>query len=164
VPALGEELSTSSIIVADKVDVLQAALPPERQRDNPYTFGQMKISPSDANKFLKKDDLNIIFWIYGVASDPATKKPNVSVDFSFNQKLQSGEKYFNKTEPQELNAATLPPQFDLAAGHQLPGSLQVPLASFPEGEYRLEIKINDKVSGKSISRDVMFTVAPSAVQ
>jgi hypothetical protein len=164
VPALGEELSTSSIIVADKVDVLQSALPPERQRDNPYTFGQMKISPSDANKFLKKDDLNIIFWIYGVSSDPTTKKPNVSVDFSFSQKLPSGEKYFNKTEPQELNAATLPPQFDLAAGHQLPGSLQVPLASFPEGEYRLEIKISDKVSGKSISRDVMFTVAPSAVQ
>jgi hypothetical protein len=82
------------------------------------------------------------------------------VDYIFNQKLPSGEKYFNKTDPQELNATTLPPQFDLAAGHQLPGSLSVPLASFPEGEYRLEIKIADKVSGKSIARDVAFTVAP----
>jgi hypothetical protein len=160
VPALGDELTTSSIIVADKVDVLQTAIAPEKQRENPYTFGQMKITPSETNKFAKKDDLNIVFWIYGAGSDPTTKKPNVTVEYLFNQKSAAGEKYFNKTDPQELNATTLPPQFDLAAGHQLPGSLQVPLASFPEGDYRLEIKVADKVSGKSITRDVMFTVAP----
>jgi hypothetical protein len=160
VPSLGDELTTSSIIVADKVDVLQTAIAADKQRENPYTFGQMKITPSETNKFTKKDDLNIVFWIYGASVDPATKKPNVTVDYNFNQKLASGEKYFNKTEPQELNATTLPPQFDLAAGHQLPGSLQVPLASFPEGDYRLEIKVADKVSGKSITRDVAFTVAP----
>jgi hypothetical protein len=160
VPSLGDELTTSSVIVADKVDVLQTAIPPEKQRDNPYTFGQMKITPSESNKFAKTDDLNIVFWIYGVQVDPATKKPNVSVDYSFSQKTASGEKYFNKTDPQELNATTLPAQFDLAAGHQLPGSLQVPLASFPEGDYHLEIKVADKVSGKSITRDVTFTVAP----
>jgi hypothetical protein len=160
VPSLGDELTTSSVIVADKVDVLQAAIPPEKQRENPYTFGQMKITPSEMNKFAKTDDLNIVFWIYGAQLDPGTKKPNVTVDYSFSQKTASGEKYFNKTDPQELNATTLPPQFDLAAGHQLPGSLQVPLASFPEGDYHLEIKVADKVSGKSITRDVTFTVAP----
>jgi hypothetical protein len=160
VPSFGDELTTSSVIVADKVDVLQTALPPEKQRDNPYTFGQMKIAPSETNKFAKTDDLNIVFWIYGAQIDPASKKPNVTVDYVFSQKLASGEKYFNKTDPQELNATTLPPQFDLAAGHQLPGSLQVPLASFPEGDYHLEIKVADKVSGKSITRDVAFTVAP----
>ena len=160
VPSLGDELTTSSVIVADKVDVLQAAISPEKQRENPYTFGQMKITPSEMNKFAKTDDLNIVFWIYGAQLDPGTKKPNVTVDYSFSQKTASGEKYFNKTDPQELNATTLPPQFDLAAGHQLPGSLQVPLASFPEGDYHLEIKVADKVSGKSITRDVTFTVAP----
>jgi hypothetical protein len=57
-----------------------------------------------------------------------------------------------------MNAQTLPPQFDLAAGHQLPGSLAVPLASFPEGDYRLEVKVTDKTSGASLTRDVPFTV------
>jgi hypothetical protein len=37
----------------------------------------------------------------------------------------------------------------------------VPLATFPEGEYRLEIKITDKNSGKTITRDVPFTVKAS---
>jgi hypothetical protein len=48
----------------------------------------------------------------------------------------------------------------LAAGHQLSGSLGVPLASFPEGNYRLEIEVQDKAAGKQVTRDVTFTVAP----
>ena len=36
----------------------------------------------------------------------------------------------------------------------------VPLAGFQEGEYRLAIKVTDLVSGRSISREVTFTVRP----
>ena len=159
------DLATSSIIVADKVDVLTAPLANNQQAENPYTFGQIKLTPSVANRFTKKDDLNVFFWIYGEQMDPATKKPNLTVDFNFSRKLPEGEKFFNRTEPEELNATTLPPTLDFSAGAQpLPGSLQVPLGSFPEGDYHLEIKMVDKVSGKSLSRDVMFTIAASAVQ
>ena len=167
VPAYdGNELTTSSVIVAEKVDVLAAPLSNDHQAENPYTFGQVKLTPSLTNKFTKKDDLNVFFWIYGEQMDPATKKPNMTVDFSFSRKLpEGGEKFFNRTEPEELSASTLPPTLDFSAGPQpLPGSLQVPLASFPEGDYHLEIKMVDKVSGKTVSRDVTFTVAPSAVQ
>jgi hypothetical protein len=34
----------------------------------------------------------------------------------------------------------------------------VPLASFPEGEYRLEIKVTDNVSKQTITKNVTFTV------
>jgi hypothetical protein len=34
----------------------------------------------------------------------------------------------------------------------------VPLAGFQEGEYRLGVQVIDLLSGKSISRDVFFTV------
>ena len=34
----------------------------------------------------------------------------------------------------------------------------VPLTSFPEGEYRLLIRISDRVSKRSLERDVAFTV------
>jgi hypothetical protein len=153
-----DEFSTSSIIMAQKVDVLQAPVANERQADNPYTFGQMRIVPSLDHAFSKKSDLNIVFWIYGATPDPNTKKPDVSIDFKFYQKAADKETYFNKTDPQMLNAQTLPPQFDLAAGHQLPGSLSVPLASFPEGEYRLEIEVQDKVANKKLTENVNFNV------
>ena len=34
----------------------------------------------------------------------------------------------------------------------------VPLASFPVGEYRLEIKVTDKVSGQTLTQNANFTV------
>lgn len=159
VPTLDGDLLTSSVIVSGKVDVLQAEISTERQAENPYTFGAMKITPSLDNKLTVKDELNVIFWIYGVGVDPTTKKPHVEVEYNFHQKTADGEKFFNKTEPQVMSAETLPPQFDLAAGHQLPGSLAVPLASFPAGDYRLEVKVTDKTSGKTVSRESAFSVA-----
>ena len=37
----------------------------------------------------------------------------------------------------------------------------MPFASFPEGDYRLEIKVTDKIANKSLTRDVNFTVVRS---
>ena len=113
----------------------------------------MKIEPSADGKFSKAGEFNLVFFVYG-AGDAGGGKPNVVLEYSFYQKQTEGEKYFNKTAPQVLNASTLPPQFDVAAGHQLPGSLVVPLASFPVGDYRLEIKVTDKIANKTLTRDI----------
>ena len=63
--------------------------------------------------------------------------------------------------PWPLNAETLPPGFDVAQGHQLVGSLNVPVSAFEAGDYRLAIKVTDNKSGKSLTHDVAFTVAGS---
>lgn len=151
------ELTTSSVIVASAVEPVQTAMTNEQQQENPYTFGTMRIVPTMDPKLQKAGELQVVFWIYGATQD-ASKKPDVQIEYNFHQKTAEGEKYFNKTAPQQLNASTLPAQFDMAAGHQLPGSLVVPLASFPAGDYRLEIKITDKPSGKTLTRDVAFSV------
>lgn len=151
------DLTTSSVIVARSVE--QVTAPPTDQESNPYVFGPMRIVPSPDGKFSKSAELSVIFWIYG-AQAAATGKPDVTIDYNFYQRLAEGEKYFNKTAPQQLNAQTLPPEFSVAAGHQLPGSLVVPLTSFPAADYRLEIKVTDKASGKSVTQNVNFTVLP----
>jgi hypothetical protein len=155
----GPELTTSSILVASAIEVLNAPLPPAQQEMNPYVFGPMKIGLSDG-KFSKSGELNLVFWIYGAAA-AAGGKPDVQIEYAFHQKLAEGEKYFNRTQPQTLNAQSLPPEFDVAAGHQLPGTLTVPLSSFPSGDYRLEIKVTDKTSSKSVVQNVTFTVLPA---
>ncbi len=152
----GPELSTSSILTATTIEPVATTLTPEQQQENPYTFGTMKVVPSLDKKVKKSGELQVLFWIYGVQVQAG--KPNVVVDYNFHHKTAEGEKYFNRTAPQELNAQTLPPQFDTTAGHQLPGSLVVPLMSFPPGDYRLEIKITDKASGKTLTQNVNFTV------
>jgi hypothetical protein len=150
------ELSTSSVIVASAIESLSSPLKEEEQQENPYTFGTMKVVPSADRKLKKSGELQVLFWVYGVQE--TSGKPDVTIEYNFHQKTAEGEKYFNKTAPQALNASTLPPQFSVAAGHQLPGSLVVPLTSFPEGEYRLEIKVTDKVSGKTLTQNAAFVV------
>ena len=158
VPDFGQgDLTTSSVIVARSVEQVAAA--PTDQESNPYVFGPMRIVPSPDGKFGKSAELSVIFWIYG-AQAAASGKPDVEIAYNFYQKMGDSEKYFNKTAPQQLNAQTLPPEFSVAAGHQLPGSLVVPLTSFPAGDYRLEIKISDKASGKSVTQNANFTVLP----
>jgi hypothetical protein len=154
------ELQTSSVILASTVEPLAQPLSAGEQESNPYVFGPMRIVPNTAGQFKKSDELQVIFWIYG-ASDAPGGKPDVTVEFNFHTKAADGsEKYFNKTDPQLLNAQTLPPEFSVAAGHQLPGSLVVGLVPFPVGDYRLEIKVTDNPSGKVVTQNVNFTVTP----
>lgn len=152
----GPDLTTSSVLVANLIEPLAAPLDPQQQQENPYTFGAMRVVPAPEKKVKKSGELHVLFWIYG--AQQTNGKPDLTIDYNFHQKTAEGEKYFNKTAPQVLNALTLPPEFSVALGHQLPGSLVVPLMSFPEGEYRLEIKITDKVSGKTLTQNATFTV------
>ncbi len=84
----------------------------------------------------------------------------MTVEYNFYNMQNGAEKFFNGTNPQALNAQTLPGLgFDPAAG--MTNGQTIPLASFPEGEYRLEIKITDKLATKSVTRDVKFSVSAS---
>lgn len=155
-----EELSTSSVMVATAIEQLAAPLTPQQQAERPYAMGGMEIVPALGTKFNKQQELSTFMLIYNAKVD-AANKPDVTVEYNFYVKQAGAEKFFNKTNPQALNAQTLPPQFDFAAGHQLQSGQGVPLASFPEGDYRLEIKITDKLASKTLTRDVNFSVSGS---
>jgi len=154
----GAELKMSTPILASTVEPLTAPLTPAQMEENPYgVFGAMKIVPSVDGKFSKAGEFSIVFFVYG-AGDAGAGKPNIVLEYSFYVKQGEGEKYFNKTAPQDLNGTTLSPDFNVAAGHQVPGMLSIPLASFPAGDYRLEIKVTDKAANKTIAQNVTFTV------
>ena len=145
-------LTTSSLLLSSGIQPAASGLTPD---DDPYVFGQMQILPSKDGKYKKTDTLSVVYWVYGATGD-ATGKPDLSVENSFNQKTADGEKFFNKTQPQALNASS---PYNVAQG--IPNFLEVPLISFAPGDYRLEIKITDKPSGKSVTQNVNFTVAAS---
>jgi hypothetical protein len=152
------DLSTSSVIIAQRIEPLNAPLSPNEQVERPYALGMMEIVPAFDLKFSKKSELSTFMLIYNPKTD-AMNKPDVTVEYNFYTKPSgAAEKFFNKTNPQSLNASTLPPAFDMTLGHQLQTGQAVPLASFPDGDYRLEIKVTDKLANKSLTRDVNFTV------
>ena len=153
----GPELTISTPIIADSVMPLSSPLNAEEQRANPYTFGgTLQVMPAPDAKLKTSDDLQLLFWVYGVQNNNGV--PDVQIEYNFHQKTAEGEKFFNKTQPQVINQSTLPPGFNINAGHQVLGFLGVPLKSFPAGEYRAEIKITDKLSGKTLTHNATFTV------
>ncbi|RPJ84854.1 MAG: hypothetical protein EHM13_02915 [Acidobacteria bacterium] len=152
-------LATSSVILADSVEQLEAAPTEQQMVTHPYIFGMTRLTPAVDNVFTKAENVSMLFLVYNTQLDEA-KKPDVQVDYNFHQVLDSGEKFFNRTEPQVFNAKTLPPQFDPSVGHQIVGGQEIPLASFPEGKYRLEIKVTDKLAKQTVVANIPFAVQP----
>jgi hypothetical protein len=150
------ELATSTILVADKVNMLSAPPSPDEARERPFVFGAQELLPAPDMEFKKSEELSIFFQVYNAGLD-ATGKPDLVLEYEFHKAEAGGDKFFNKTTPQTVNAQNLPPQFD-PAKFPVPGGITVPLASFAEGEYRLAVKITDKASGKTKNQDIKFSV------
>ena len=72
--------------------------------------------------------------------------------------VRPGERYFNHTDPQRFNPALMGAAFDPGSGEPVMAGQVVPLAGFEHGEYRLDVRVTDLLSGKSSDADVVFTV------
>jgi hypothetical protein len=169
-------LTTSSIIVAESLRMLNRPVPAEELVERPYAIGQSDITPAADRRFRADEELIVVLLVYNPAVTPE-RKFDIQVEYHLYRKLgngtgtdrsglataahppeQEGEKYLNHTDPQRFNPGTLGTQFDPAAGHPVMAGQGIPLAGFRDGNYRLAIRVIDLISGESITRDVQFTV------
>ena len=160
VPNYGSgEFSTSTVILAERVDELPAPIRPDQQSEHPYAFGPKEIVVAPDHKFKKSQELIVLFQIYNPTVSPE-KKFNLEATYTFYTQGEGGEKRFNATEPQTFSADSMGGGFDPTGNSSIQAGQGVPLQSFPEGTYRLEIKITDKLSNKVLTQNVNFTVTP----
>jgi len=154
------ELMTSSIILAQHVNQLTAPVPPDQQSEHPYAFGQTEIAVTPERRFKKSDELIVLFQIYNANISPE-KKFSLEATYTFYRQDAGAEKRFNSTEPQKLDNDTMPAGFDpTSANSSIQAGQGIPLQSFPEGAYRLEIKVTDKQNSKVLTQSTTFTVTP----
>ena len=153
------ELTTSSIIVADRLTTLAEPVPVDQLAERPYAIGRNEITPAADRRFRRDEELVVVLLVYN-PTVTAERQFDVKVEYHFFRKGTEGrgEQYFNHTEPQRFNPALMGSGFDAASGDPVMAGQVVPLAGFQEGEYRLGVQVLDLLSGKSISRDVFFTV------
>lgn len=151
------ELQTSSVLIAKVVEPLSAPLSPEEQIQHPYTLGTTRIVPKHDRSFGKQEELSLIMLVYNPKLT-GDEMPDVTVEYNFHARKDGGEEFFNKTNPQQFNAQSLPPGFSVALGHQIVAGQSVPLTLFPPGEYRLEIVVTDNEAGTSLTQNVEFSV------
>jgi hypothetical protein len=159
VPNYGAEFSTSTVILAERVDQLATPVSPDAQSEHPYAFGQTEIVVAADHKFKKSQELIVLLQIYNPMVAP-DKKFNLEATYTFYRQDAGTEKRFNSTEPQTFSSDTMGPGFDPTGNSSIQAGQGVPLQSFPEGPYRLEIKITDKLSSKVLTQNVNFSVAP----
>jgi hypothetical protein len=176
VPDFGAtELTTSSVILGDRLTVLADEVPADELAERPYVIGRNEITPAVDRRFGRDEELIVVFLVYNpmVTSD---RQFDVRVEYHFYRKIdaeqqaggevapgshppaQTGERYFNRTDPQRFNPALMGAAFDPGSGEPVMAGQVVPLAGFAVGDYRLDVQVIDLLSGKSISRDVLFTV------
>ena len=153
------EFATSSVILAERVDQLPAPITPDQQSEHPYAFGQTEIVPSPEHKFAKSQELIVLMQIYNPTLSPE-KKFNLEATYTFFRQDAGTEKRFNSTAPQTFTSDTMGAGFDPSGNSSIQAGQGVPLQSFPDGTYRLEIKVTDKISNKVLTQNVNFTVTP----
>jgi hypothetical protein len=170
----GPELATSSVMLADELTVLDEPIAPAELPRRPYVIGRRDIRPAADAVFRPSEELIVVFLVYNPAITP-DKQFDLEVEYHFFRKSGSGaggqegpparrpaarpgEAYFNRTEPQRFSPLVLGPAFDPASGQPVMAGQGIPLAAFPAGDYRLAITVKDLVSGRSLEREVTFTV------
>ena len=154
------ELTTSTVILADKVEPLAAKVPPSRLEEDPYVVGNSRIYPSSSAAFRRERELIVVFLIYNqlVGSD---KHFDIQVDYHLYRKNREGERYVTRTNPQRFTPSLMGPNYDPASGQPVLAGQGILLSEFETGEYRLGITVTDLLARKSVSRDVTFTVMGS---
>jgi hypothetical protein len=153
------ELNTSSVMVVKSVETLPRPVTATEQAARPFALGTIELHPTNGRRFPATDELGVFFLIYNAGTSSATGKPDVVTEFVFHSRpAGQPERYFNRTASQALNASMLPATFDPRADHQLQAGQFVPLRSFAPGEYRLEVQVHDQVTGRKLTREVVFTV------
>ena len=168
------ELTTSSVILADRLTSLSAPVTADELVERPYVIGQNEVTPAADDRFRRAEELVVVLLVYNQTVTPE-KHFDIQVEYHFFQQVgagrkaenaqagshppaREGERYFNHTDPQRFNPAIMGAQFDPGAGHPVLAGQGIPLAGFEQGDYRLAIRVTDLLSGKFVTRDVTFSV------
>jgi len=151
-------LTTSSIVLVDRVEQPDVPLVPDRQVYRDALGTERFVKAADAN-FRPSDHLNVLFFVYNPGLT-AEGLPNVLVDYVFYRREETGEAYVGRSNPQRFNARTMV-EFEAAAGQEIMAGHEVSLRSFSEGSYRLYIRITDNTNGSTVVRSVNFNVSGS---
>ena len=151
------QLATSTMLLNEAIENLNAPLTPQQQVESPYTLGTMRLVPKIGTNYSQQEILSLLFLVYNPRLVDGAK-PDVTVSYDFHRQTPEGEEFFNRTGNQEFNGQTLAPNFDLTLGDQIVAGQEIPLTIFPPGDYRLEITVKDNTAESSLTHQVTFSV------
>jgi hypothetical protein len=147
-----DEIALSSLILASDIRVLGAAPSAKQQAEHPYTFGRAEIIPA-VPVFTPSDALSVVYQICNYGAPDA----DLQAEYNFYRMDAPTKVLFNRTPPQRFGDADLPAPAPWETVAFL--TQTVSLQTFAPGQYELEVIVRDRLTRRSASRSVAFTIA-----
>src|SRR5262245_39914009 len=147
-----DELSLSPVILVKDYRQLKAPLYAKDQPEHPYTFGTADVVPAATTTFGNGDVLTLFYQICNYGAPDV----DVSTEYQLYQRVDGKRTLFIRTAPQALSDADLPGPSDWSTQGFVMQTL--PLAPLPSGRYELEILAKDRLTRRSATTSVEFTV------
>jgi 5-hydroxyisourate hydrolase-like protein (transthyretin family) len=138
-----DRLSASSLILAAKLEHMErgAAI-------TPFTIGTTKVIPNLSGVFQRSQPVGIYVQIYNAAIDQTTLRPAADAEYVL---MKNDKELTRQLEDwQQINDA----------GQRLTLSRLIDTRTLEPGEYQIQIRIRDHITGQTITPSATFTIVP----
>ena len=147
VPAFDDEqLAMSSLILADRIE----RVPTRSLGTGQFVIGSSKVRPRIGEEFKPTEKMGIYLQIYNLGEDEETSRPSGSISYQIATLEQPDDLLLDFTEP-----------FDQIRGissRQTVIEKLLPLNNLKPGEYRLSLRVDDKVKNETLTPTATFKI------
>ena len=135
------KLSTSTLVLATRLEAIGDKLPSEM-----FLIGQNKVIPNVSGVYHRGSEVGIYMQVYNAGVDQTTLRPSVDVEYVL---LKDGKEVGKQSEDWQGMSD---------AGQRLTLARLLPTSGLVPGDYKIEIRIRDRVSGQSLAPSADFTL------
>src|SRR5437773_2312662 len=137
------KLSTSTLILAVKLEGLG-----DQPAVGMFTIGNVKVIPNVSGSYHRGSPIGVYMQIYNAGVDQTTLRPSVDVEYAL---LKDGKEIGKQLEDWRGNSDS---------GQRLTLARLIDSQSLAPGDYSLEVRVKDRVSGQSLIQIGKFIVLP----
>lgn len=141
VPRFGSDLAASSLVLASVLEHVSTE-PVSRQ----FVIGDKKVIPNLTGLYRRGSPIGVYMQIYNAGIDQTTLRPSVDVEYAL---MKDGKEIGKQTEDWRGNSD---------AGQRLTLARLVDSRGLDSGEYTMEVRVRDRVSGHNLLQSAKFTI------
>src|SRR5713101_2012030 len=137
------KLSTSTLVLASKLEGIG-----DQPAVGMFTIGNVKVIPNVSGAYHRGSPVGVYMQIYNAGIDQTTLRPAVDVEYAL---MKDGKQLGKQLEDWRGNSD---------AGQRLTLSKLIDSRGLTPGDYNVEVRVRDHVSGQSLVQSAKFTILP----
>jgi hypothetical protein len=138
-----DRLSASSVVLAAKLENMEACA-----AIDPFVIGTTKVVPNLSGTYKRGQPVGVYLQISNAATDQTTLRPAADAEYVL---VKNGKELSRQLEDwRQINDA----------GQRLTLTRLIDTRNLGPGEYQIQVRIRDHVSGQTIAPTATFTIAP----